>query len=210
MKIHPIQKTTIIILIIITFHFTCMFFNPPGSTPSQVQAQATKYIIIHGNSYKLDLYDENGTLIKKYPIGVGQGGLGKNREGDRKTPLGEYRILWKASRFHKTDGGHPIRDGAAFCGPNNSFTTDPKIGYPSEQLWTDGYGGDRAVVMCLDYPNAQDKARGYTGGCIEIHATLLGGIGKNSSYGCIRLSPDNARDLYNRVTVDTKVTIKND
>lgn len=177
------------------------------ASPAMAQESAS-YILIHGKSYILKLKDNSGAVIKQYPIGIGQNGLGKTKEGDRKTPLGEYKIIWKASRFSDTDGGYPIREGCAFCGPKNVFTTNPNIGYSSESLWTAGYGGDRAVVMCIDYPNESDKAKGYTGGCIEIHATLLGGIGEKSSYGCIRMRPEDARDLYKRVKVGTKVIIK--
>lgn len=169
--------------------------------------RAARKIVIYGYKYKMKLFDAGGKLIKEYPIGIGKGGMGKTREGDKKTPIGKYRIIWMASRFAKTDGGYPIINGAAFCGPDNCFTTDPNVGYSSEQLWTEGYGGNEAVVMCLDYPNISDKQKGYSGGCIEIHATHLGGIGKKSSYGCIRMKPSDARDLYHRVGIDTEVVI---
>lgn len=166
------------------------------------------YIVIKGYDYTLYLYNSKGKLIKSYPVGIGINGMGKTREGDKKTPLGEYKIIWKASRFAVEDGGYLIQNGKAFCGPDNIFTTDPSVGYPEESLWTDGYGGDSAVVMCINYPNRSDKSKGYTGGCIEIHATLLGGIGKCSSYGCIRMYPKDARDLYKLVDNGTKVFIK--
>ncbi|MEQ8191242.1 MAG: L,D-transpeptidase [Candidatus Eremiobacterota bacterium] len=167
------------------------------------------YIVVYGDKFYLKLFDSNGTCLKCYPVGLGLNGMGKTREGDRKTPVGEYKIIWKASRFAQKDGGYLIRDGKAFCGPDNIFTTDPDKGYPDESLWTDGYGGERAVVMCLNYPNDSDRSKGYTGGCIEIHATLLGGIGEYSSAGCIRMYPDDARELYKLVDVGTKVFIKN-
>lgn len=173
-----------------------------------VRAEGIPYIVVYGEKYLLCLHSADGRLIKSYPVGIGKNGMGKTREGDHKTPVGEYRIIWKASRFAKTDGGYPIKDGSAFCGPENCFTTDPEIGYPSEKLWTDGYGGPQAVVMCLDYPSEKDTINGYTGGCIEIHATLLGGIGKKSSAGCVRMSPGDARDLYLRVPVGTRVIIR--
>ena len=190
---------------------------PPGISAYAAEAvlypiknhdvRASRKLVIYGYRYKMKLFDSAGKLIKEYPIGIGKGGMGKTKEGDKKTPVGKYRIIWMASRFAKTDGGYPIINGAAFCGPDNCFTTDPNVGYSSEQLWTEGYGGNEAVVMCLDYPNTSDKRKGYSGGCIEIHATHLGGIGKKSSYGCIRMKPSDARDLYNRVGIDTEVVI---
>ena len=169
------------------------------------QKRKNRKIVVHGYSYTLKLYESDGSLIKKYPIGIGINGMGKTKEGDKKTPLGVYKIVWMASRYAKTDGGYIIRNGMAFCGPNNCFTTDPNVGYSSEKLWTEGYGGNEAVVMCVNYPNKSDKMDGFSGGCIEIHATHLGGIGKKSSYGCIRMKPKDARDLYNHIGVGTQV-----
>lgn len=178
-----------------------------GAWAAEKAGNRGNYIVVHGNKYVLELYNKDGKLIKKYPVGIGKNGMGKTKEGDSKTPVGTYKIIWKASRFAKTDGGYPIVDGAAFCGPDNIFTTNPDIGYSSEKLWTAGYGGKEAVVMCLDYPNEADREKGYSGGCIEIHATQLGGIGKKSSAGCIRMKPADARELYKRVDMGTKVVI---
>jgi lipoprotein-anchoring transpeptidase ErfK/SrfK len=166
---------------------------------------AENYIIVNSQTFSLEIFNSNHDLIKTYPVGLGLKGMEKTKSGDKKTPSGEYIILWKASRFWETDGGYPIVEGAAFCGPNNIFTTDPNIGYSDEQLWTDAYGGDQAVVMCLNYPNPSDVAKGYTGDCIEIHATLLGGIGEFCSAGCIRMNPKDARELYHYVETRTKV-----
>lgn len=166
------------------------------------------YIVVRSATFTLELYDANNKLIKSYPIGLGRGGMGKTKRGDCKTPVGEYEIIWKASRFWETDGGFSIVDGFAFAGPNSMFTPDPAIGYDDEQLWTDSYGGKEAVVMCLNYPNESDVAKGYTGDCIEIHATQLGGIGEYGSAGCVRMLPTDARDLYNRVSVGTKVMLQ--
>lgn len=168
---------------------------------------ANNYIVVHGSTCTLEVYDAHGRLIKAFPVGLGINGMGKTKAGDRKTPIGEYEILWKASRFWESDGGYPIVDGQAFCTPDNQFTTDPQLADPDETLWTDAYGGDQAVVMCLNYPNASDIANGYTGGCIEIHASLYGGMGEYCSLGCVRMDPVDARELYHLVDSGTKVSI---
>jgi murein L,D-transpeptidase YafK len=166
------------------------------------------YIIVDSTVFTLNLYDNQNNLIKSYSIGLGKNGMGKTKQGDKKTPIGTYQIIWKASRFWQTDGGYPIIDGQAFAGPDSMFTTDPKIGYDDEKLWTDSYGGQEAVVMCINYPNISDKLKNYTGDCIEIHATQLGGIGEYASAGCVRMNPADARDLYQYVTVGTNVIIR--
>lgn len=181
---------------------------------NQVNAQENSgnYIVVYGYKYTMYVFNSQAKLLKTYKIGIGINGMGKTREGDKKTPLGEYEIIWKATKFQEdidpnNENEHFIEDGYAFAGPDNIFTTDPEIGYSSEQLWTEGYGGDEAVVLCINYPNALDKSKGYTGGCIEIHATHLGGIGQCSSYGCLRMHPGDAREVYNLVEVGAKVYI---
>ena len=166
------------------------------------------YIVVHGSKFTLELYDQYDHLIKSYPVGLGKNGLGKTKWGDVKTPRGEYKILWKASRFAETDGGYSIEEDRAFCGPKNIFTADPRIGLSDEKLWTEDYGGKDAVVMGLNYPNEAERAQGYTGECIEIHASLHGGIGQNASAGCVRMLPADARDLYQYVDVGTQVIIQ--
>ncbi len=166
------------------------------------------YIVIESNTFTLELFDTENHLIKSYPVGLGLNGMGKTKSGDKKTPIGQYEILWKASRFWETDGGYPIVDGHAFACPDNSFTTDPNKADPDETLWTDAYGGSQAVVMCLNYPNASDIANDYTGSCIEIHASLYGGIGEYCSMGCIRMIPEDARDLYQHIDAGAKVFIR--
>jgi len=193
------RKILIVLLILIC---TSLTIYPLYSSDRPV------YIVVYGSEYYMKVFTSDGKLLKRYPVGIGINGMGKTRSGDKKTPVGEYEIIWKASRFADTDGGYPIKDGRAFAGPDNIFTTDPAVGYSSEQLWTDGYGGNKAVVMCLNYPNESDKSKGYTGGCIEIHATLLGGIEECSSAGCVRMYPEDARELYRLVKVGTKVYIK--
>jgi murein L,D-transpeptidase YafK len=165
------------------------------------------YIEVHPSRFSLELKNSQNTILQTFPIGLGKNGMGKTQSGDNKTPVGTYKILWKASRFWESDGGYPIIDEKAFCGPGNIFTDDPEIGFDDERLWTDSYGGPEAVVMCLDYPNVSDVLNGYTGCAIEIHATQLGGIGEYSSAGCVRMLPKDARDLYNCVEEGTTVII---
>lgn len=164
-------------------------------------------IAIHGEKYILELYDTDNQLVRSYPIGIGSHGMGKTKSGDRKTPIGEYKIVWMASRFANEDGGHLISNEKAFATLDNQFTDDPSLADPDEKLWEEAYGGSEAVVMGLNYPSDSDLAKGYTGCCIEIHATHLGGIGKSCSAGCIRMRPSDARDLYKQVEIGTSVII---
>lgn len=165
------------------------------------------YIVVHGVSHLLEVYGGDGDLLNIYPIGVGRGGMGKNQQGDLKTPIGEYHILWKASRYAQTDGGFLITEGQAYCKKDNSFALESEG--DKGGIWDDRYGGDQAVFMCLDYPNFSDQEKGYTGNGIAIH-TGFEGVGEDSSLGCIRMYPSDARDLYSRVVEGAAVFILND
>ncbi len=90
---------------------------------------------------------------------------------------------------------------------DNKFV-DASIGPALEKLWSESYGGDEACIMSLNYPNEEDKARGFTGECIHIHSDkhLVDGA-LTKSYGCIHMFPADARELYDIVTVGTPVKI---
>jgi len=143
-------------------------------------------------------------LVREYPVETGKGGLGKTREGDHKTPLGNYMISWMASRA--SGKGHRIMAGRSWC-KNNRFVY-ATAGPPLEKLWTDAYGGESAAVMSLNYPNERDRSEGRTGQCIHIHGDKGADRGKLSkSYGCIHMFPGDAMELYEIVRVGTPVRI---
>ena len=54
-------------------------------------------VFVKGSEKKLYLI-ENSAIKFVFDIAVGKRGLGKTREGDHKTPLGDYRIKWMVSR----------------------------------------------------------------------------------------------------------------
>jgi L,D-transpeptidase catalytic domain len=160
-------------------------------------------IAIHCSLKVLQLW-LNTELIKEYPIEVGKGGLGKRANGDHRTPIGDYKVSWMASR--NSSKGFRIIDNRSWCEDNRFLiaTTGPSL----EKLWADPYGGDEATVININYPNEKDKARGFTGECIHIHADKKhknGILGK--SYGCIHMFPKDAMELYEKIRVGTPVKI---
>jgi len=170
-------------------------------------ANAKNYIVIHAVRHTLEVYHADASLIKAYSVGLGKNGVRKTANGDCKTPIGTYQILWKASRYAETDGGFLIAEGASYCGKDNAFLL--KSEHDKGAIWGSDYGGDQAVFLCLDYPNLQDQSNGFTDYGIAIHASQTG-IGEDSSRGCIRMTPADARDLYNKVAEGTAVFIQND
>lgn len=172
------------------------------------QSLFANYVVVKSDTFSLELYNEEHSLLKSYTVGLGKGGMGKNKQGDMKTPLGEYRLIWKASSFWKEDGGLPIEAGRGYIGPDNAYSERPRPKKLDGPLNGEDYGGNSAIFMCLDYPNATDHLNGYTGFGIAIHASLKGGFGEFSSRGCIRMHPEDARELYTKLPVGAKVIIK--
>lgn len=171
----------------------------PPQLPSPKQAEYR--IAIHCSLNVLQLW-RHDQLVKEYPIETGKGGVGKQRSGDHRTPVGDYEVSWMACR----DGakGHKIIDRRSWC-KGNCFI-DAATGPALEKLWTDSYGGDEAAVISVNYPNIKDSQKGFTGDCIHIHANKRifdGMMGK--SYGCIHMYPKDAQELYDMVDVGTPV-----
>ncbi|MCX5773903.1 MAG: L,D-transpeptidase [Fusobacteria bacterium] len=156
------------------------------------------YIVLHGNSHILDLYNSAGKLLSSYPVAVGKNGMGKTSSGDGKTPIGIYQIAFKASCYANEDGGYYVPQ----------FNSNKQWEDLQKEYFMPPDGGNGGVAMILNYPNKEDVAAGRTGYGIMIHSTLLGGIGYDASHGCIRMSTQDARSLYRQVNVGTTVVIR--
>ncbi len=201
-------------------------------------------ILIKGSEKKLYLI-EGDTIRLVFDAALGKGGLGKVREGDHKTPLGDYRIKWMVSRMgppKQNPGGkdsfivpgktYAVLDTELFFGSLETIrvkvlpdgtrvVSDAERDRPissreieiaqGEKLWTDAYGGERAYVMALDYPNREDREKGRTGSCIEIHASVnlekAGYERYEGTLGCISLYPAYAKRIYELVNPGTPVRI---
>jgi hypothetical protein len=121
----------------------------------------------------------NGSPARTYEAEIGANALGaKQRQGDRATPEGRYRIVAKKdhgrSRYHRA----------------------LLLDYPN--------AADRERFAAAK--RRGEIPRGARiGGLIEIHGE--GGRGQNWTEGCVALSNRDIDDLYRRVDVGTRVTI---
>jgi len=178
---------------------------PAWAEPPEISAptHAEYRIAIHCGRKVLQLWRYT-ELVREYPIETGKGGLGKQRGGDHRTPIGDYEISWMASR--NPDKGHRIVDERSWCRGNKFL--DAGTGPSLEKLWSEPYGGDEAAVMSINYPNAKELKKGYTGECIHIHSDKRAQDGiLLKSYGCIHMFPKDANELYEVVDVGTPVKI---
>jgi L,D-peptidoglycan transpeptidase YkuD (ErfK/YbiS/YcfS/YnhG family) len=174
-----------------------------------------------------EIYLVQGNQVKMcFPVAIGENGVGKVKEGDKKTPLGDYCIKWMVSRNGppKTNPGgqsslvvdgetYSIRDSELYFGKlENAGLSEQELEIAQdEKLWTAAYGGEHVFVMALNYPNEKDKKEGKTGSSIEIHASAIlayEGLETHSgTLGCIALVPHHAKEIYGHIKPGTPVRI---
>jgi len=101
-------------------------------------------IFVKGAERKLYLIEQN-TIRLMFESAVGERGLGKTREGDHKTPLGNYRIKWMVSK-----NGPPKKNP----GGVSSFVVD---GQTYAVLDTELYFGDLKKIRVKVFPDGTRK-----------------------------------------------------
>jgi murein L,D-transpeptidase YafK len=142
------------------------------------------YIIIDKSDYELKVYDEEGWYAT-YPIVFGSKDLGdKMREGDKKTPDGQFKIIQK--KIH-TKWSHELL-----------------LDFPNEESIL--RFNERKQKGLLP-KNAK------IGGGIAIHATRPAEEWTVDNFynwtdGCVSVKYTEMKDLYSYIPVGTPVTIK--
>lgn len=182
-------------------------------------------LLVMGGSKEIYLVQGNQVKLC-FPVAIGENGVGKVKEGDKKTPLGDYRIKWMVSRNgppKRNPGGqssmvvdgetYSIRDTELYFGKlEDAGLSEQELKIAQdEKLWTATYGGEHVFVMAIDYPNEKDKREGKTGSSIEIHASAVladEGFGTyQGTLGCIALVPPHVKEIYEHVVPGTPVRI---
>lgn len=150
----------------------CMSHKPP--TP----LGTIDYILVEKGKRQMSVFF-NGQVLKTYKIALGFSPKGhKEKEGDGKTPEGNYHISKK--------------------NPASNFFLSLKISYPSQQDQVNatkkGYsaGGD---IMIHGQPN------GFS--WLGFLHTL-----KDWTHGCIAVRNEEIQELYSAISVGTKIEIK--
>ena len=147
-------------------------------------------IRIYKSRRRLELW-EHDVMTLSYPIGIGQVEEGhKQREGDRRTPEGRYRVCVKnpKSRYY-------LSLGLDYPNPKDA-DEGLKIGTIDEKA-------HRAILEAhrLGKIPPWDTS---LGGAIYIHGHLEK---QDWSAGCIKLNDPDMEELFGRVTVGTTVTL---
>jgi len=156
-------------------------------------------ININVTQQQLRLLDEEGNLLRQYPVSTSKYGTG-NENGSEKTPLGLHRIK------DKLGGAMPVN--AVYIGrvPNGNLEECQQRGVDlpddvimSRIMWLEGMEPGR------NQGGYVDTYQRY----IYIHGTNHeDSIGTPSSIGCIRMRNDDVVDLFRQVEVGSEVLIE--
>lgn len=130
------------------------------STMTAVEYNRADQVIVKKSQRKLELH-QNGRVIREYEVALGGSPNGhKFREGDQRTPIGDYSLNWR--------------------NPNSNFYKAIHISYPNERdklvSRTLGYSSPGGMIMIHGLPNyvqsesmrRQYIGRDWTAGCIAV------------------------------------------
>jgi murein L,D-transpeptidase YafK len=148
-------------------------------------------IVVTKSKRRLDLYSD-GAVVRTYKIGLGLNPVpDKIRQGDHATPEGDFYV------FTKND--------------KSAFYLSLGVSYPNIE---DAVRGLRdkmitraqhdAIVRAIKR-KATPPQNTRLGGDIYIHGN---GSSSDWTWGCVALENEEIRELFEAVTVGTKVTIK--
>lgn len=134
---------------------------------------------------------ERGTPIAEFPIALGGAPEGdKQREGDRRTPEGDYYVCEK----------HPSRRFYLFLGLSYPALKDAERGKAQGQISEAHYRAIREAIQSGTCPPWDTPL----GGAVGIHG---GGVGRDWTLGCIALPDEAVEILYVLLPVGTPVRI---
>jgi murein L,D-transpeptidase YafK len=95
---------------------------------------------------------EAGLAVAEYRVAIGRGGIGKRKEGDNKTPIGEYKL------------GEPRG--------SSRFGVFIPIGYPTAAQRRNGYTGSAIGIhgpsRSFAWAGWVNTAADWTEGCIAV------------------------------------------
>ena len=164
-------------------------------------ADDTPYDIVISRSEKALNIMRGDTVIKQYPITYGKGGKGAKRvQGDKKTPLGVYKIInfKDNSKFH------------FFMQLDYPNLLDAWYGYKNEIITANEFKYITRTIKNKGTPPQDTRLGGYIGihglgttteQKLAIHQEI------NWTDGCIAMTNEEINDLRQYVDIGTKVII---
>ena len=164
--------------------------STPDRSPLKLPLVSPR-IVVKKAERKLFLYSNN-KIVRTYHVGLGLSPVGdKVREGDRRTPEGDFYIFTKndKSAFYLSLGVSYPNARHARRGLRDGLIT--KVQYD-------------AIMSALQAKKTPPQNTAL-GGDIYIHGN---GARSDWTWGCVALENDDVRELFNAVPVGTPVTIQ--
>ncbi|CAH2212176.1 L,D-transpeptidase family protein [Tepidibacter aestuarii] len=138
----------------------------------------------------LELYAD-GQLVDKFNIGLGSAPVGdKNKEGDRKTPVGKYYVCTRNDKSRFT----------LFLGLSYPNIEDAKRGLDSGLIDQDTF----KKIEEANINKVRPPWKTLLGGEVGIHG---GGSSSDWTWGCIALSDKDIKTLWKYAKLKTPVEI---
>lgn len=151
---------------------------------------------------------------QNFPCRIGRKGAvayEHGREGDEKTPLGEYRLrfgLYRADRLPKPNSGltfRPLRQDDGWCDDVNDAGYNRFIRLPyqasHEKLWREDGAYD--VILVMSHNDSPPKAG--LGSAVFIHVAQYDDKG---TLGCVALAPEEIVRLFPYLKTGMSVTVQ--
>ncbi|MBK1645255.1 hypothetical protein CKO25_11495 [Thiocapsa imhoffii] len=137
-------------------------------------------VVVKKSQRKLELHN-NGRVIREYQIALGGSPDGhKFREGDQRTPIGDYMLNWR--------------------NPNSNFHKSIHISYPSERdrmvSRAMGYSNPGGMIMIHGLPNY-----------VRSEALRQEYIGRDWTQGCIAVQNHEMDEIWEMVRDGTPIRI---
>jgi len=154
--------------------------SPPATTPAPI---ATDRALILDRQRRLLSLIENGRLVRRFPVAVGMPGW--------ETPVGRFQVL------NKTENPvweHPQKGTHTEAGPTNPLGSR-WIGFHQDCQGRRGWDGEHMLDVK---------------GCVVagFHGTPhRWTVGQALSHGCVRLYDEDARQVFDFVSIGTPVTV---
>lgn len=179
---------------------------PAGTLPPIPEELAGEEAVLVAwkSRYRMGLYNK-GELVKSYVIGLGQTPLGhKERQGDNRTPEGEYRIIQKTTGPFRGRNGRYL--GKAWM----------RLNYPNEQDAESGFArgliseAEKEAIIAANRDGREPPKSTKLGGGIGIHGwwgRWPGEDRQDLTWGCVTLQNRQMEELFKRVAVGTRVLI---
>lgn len=157
------------------------------------------WVLVDTSAYRLDVFNGDQAVLSFEDIAVGRGGAAAERErGDKRTPLGEFRVLWvnMESQFHR------------FLGFNYPTYMHTRRGLERGLVTLDEYADLAAAYRAGRIPSQTTRLGGYLGihGLGRVDPTLHRNI--NWTRGCIALTNEEVDQLLEYVRVGTRVVVR--